>query len=63
MHGEEAGDLLNAARDIADEEVLVHKLALLLFLEHLSEVFRVNSEFINAIHLPKEMVKVVLQLT
>jgi hypothetical protein len=61
LHGEETGDLLDGARDIADQ-VLVRKLALLLFLQHLSKVFRVNSEFVNAVHLPKE-IRGVLELT
>lgn len=54
MHCEETGDLLDGARDIADQ-VLVHKLALLLFFQHLSKVLRVNSEFVNAVHLPIEI--------
>ena len=61
MHGEEAGDLLDGAGDIAGQ-VLVHKLALLLLLEHLSKVLRVNSEFVNAVHLPKG-IRGVLQIT
>jgi len=61
VHGEEAGDLLDAARDIAGQ-VLVDELALFLLFQHLSEVFRVNSEFVNAVHLPKG-VRGVLQIT
>jgi len=61
VHGEEAGDLLDAPGDIAGQ-VLVNELALFLLLQHLSEVFRVNSEFVNAVHLPKE-VREVLQIT
>ena len=61
MHGEEAGDLLDAPGDIAGQ-VLVDQLALFLLLQHLSQVLRVNSEFVNAVHLPK-WVRGVLQIT
>ena len=61
MHGEEAGDLLDAPGDIA-RQVLVDQLALFLLLQHLSQVLRVNSEFVNAVHLPKG-VRGVLQIT